>query len=153
MCFAINAHKVLILAPFNGKSHFLYIQTFVLSLLERGHETTLLTSHSMSHLKLKNYTEILIDPPFDIYSLCKCQMYEFHDIQWLSFDLFVRFYFSSTGIIIENERQFYFHCNWSNSRICKYDEQIRFWKCQRPKIYTQHRISIWCDHQWRILRR
>lgn len=72
MCLTIgHGYKVLFLGPFNGKSHFLYMQSFVLALIDRGHEVTFLTSQSINHIKLKNYTEILIDPPFDIHSLCK----------------------------------------------------------------------------------
>lgn len=71
MLLTIDGYRVLFLGPFNGKSHFLYMQSFVLALLERGHEVTFLTSHSMNHLKLENYTEILIDPPFDLHSLCE----------------------------------------------------------------------------------
>lgn len=37
-----------------------------LALHERGHNVTYLTSNSLSHLKLANYTEVLIDPPLDI---------------------------------------------------------------------------------------
>lgn len=71
MLLTIDGYKVLFLGPFNGKSHFLYMQSFVLALLDKGHEVTFLTSQSLNHLKLKNYTEILIDPPFDLHSLCK----------------------------------------------------------------------------------
>lgn len=63
-----NGYKVLFLAPMNGKSHFLYLQNFVHALLKRGHEVTFLTSNSLSHLKLANYTEVLIDPPIDLTS-------------------------------------------------------------------------------------
>lgn len=73
MLLTIDGYKVLFLGPFNGKSHFLYMQSFVLALLDRGHEVTFLTSQSLNHLKLENYTEVLIDPPFDLYSLCKFQ--------------------------------------------------------------------------------
>ena len=66
-----NGYKVLVMCPFNGKSHFLYMQSFVKALLNRGHEVTFLTSQSMGKVKSENYTEVLIDPPFDVYSLCK----------------------------------------------------------------------------------
>lgn len=68
---ACNAYKVLVLGPMNGKSHFLYVSSFVHALLNRGHEVTYLTSISLSHLKLANYTEVLIDPPLDLMSKCK----------------------------------------------------------------------------------
>lgn len=66
-----NAYKVLFLAPFHGKSHFLFMKSFVLTLLDRGHHVTYLTSNSMKHLNLANYTEYLIDPPFDFDSISK----------------------------------------------------------------------------------
>lgn len=69
LCVTVcNAYKVLFLGPFNGKSHFLYIQSFVRALIERGHEVTFLTSNSLSHLNLANYTEVLVDPPIDLTS-------------------------------------------------------------------------------------
>lgn len=49
-----------------GKSHFLYIQSFVRAMLEREHEVTYLTSNTLNHLKLTNYTEVLIESPFDM---------------------------------------------------------------------------------------
>lgn len=55
----------------NGKSHFLYVSTFVHALLNRGHEVTYLTSNTLSHLKLANYTEVLIDPPLDLTAKCE----------------------------------------------------------------------------------
>lgn len=64
-----NAYKVLFLAPVIGKSHFLFMQTIVRALLDRGHEVSYLTSNSLNHLKLANYTEYLVDPPFDFGSL------------------------------------------------------------------------------------
>lgn len=67
---AVNAYKILVLGPINGKSHFLYVSSFVKALQSRGHEVTFLTSNSLMHLKLANYTEILIDPPLDLLSKC-----------------------------------------------------------------------------------
>lgn len=61
-----NGYKVLFLAPFNGKSHFLYMQTFVKALLSRGHEVSFLTSNSLKNENFTNYTEYLIDPPLDM---------------------------------------------------------------------------------------
>lgn len=70
-CLALcNGYNVLFLAPLNGKSHFLYMSSFVRALLDRGHKVTFLTSNSLSHLNLANYTEVLIDPPFDIATNC-----------------------------------------------------------------------------------
>lgn len=47
------------------------MQAFVRALLDRGNEVTYLTSNSMAHLKLANYTEYLIEPAFDFDSVCK----------------------------------------------------------------------------------
>lgn len=58
-----NGYKILFLAPFNGKSHFMYTSAFARKLLDRGHEVTYLTSISMNQPNLVNYTEVLIDPP------------------------------------------------------------------------------------------
>lgn len=67
MCVALcHSYKILFLAPFNGKSHFLFMQSFVRAFLDRGHEVTFLTSNSLDHLKLSNYTEVLVDPPLDL---------------------------------------------------------------------------------------
>lgn len=65
----LNGYKILFMAPFNQKSHFLYCQSFVKELLNRGHEVTFITSSSLTELNLKNYTEVLIDPPFDFTAL------------------------------------------------------------------------------------
>lgn len=54
------------MGPFNGKSHVLYCELFVKELLNRGHEVTFITNNSLMKFNLKNYTEVLIDPPFDI---------------------------------------------------------------------------------------
>lgn len=52
--------------PMNGKSHMNYVQVFIRELIGRGHEVTCITSISMSGTKPDNYTEILIEPPFDM---------------------------------------------------------------------------------------
>lgn len=66
-----NSYKVLFLAPFNGKSHWIYLQNFVRALLNRGHEVTFLTSIPLDDIKSSNYTQILIDPPLDLAALSK----------------------------------------------------------------------------------
>lgn len=68
---ATNGYKILVLGPTNGPSHFLYVSSFVRALLDRGHEVTYLTSNSLKKFNLANYTEVLIDPPFDFLSRCK----------------------------------------------------------------------------------
>lgn len=59
-----NGYKILFLAPFYGKSHWMYMSSFVRNLLDRQHEVTFLTSHTLNHSNMENYTEVLIDPPF-----------------------------------------------------------------------------------------
>lgn len=54
------------LMPINGKSHMNYIDIFIRELISRGHEVTYITSIAMSGTKPDNYTEVLIDPPFDV---------------------------------------------------------------------------------------
>lgn len=34
---------------------------------------TFVTSQSLSHLNSTSYTEVLIDPPFELYSLSECK--------------------------------------------------------------------------------
>lgn len=63
-----NAYKVLVLGPMSAPSHFLYVSSFVRALLDRGHEVTYLTSNSLSKLNSANYSEILIDPPYDFFA-------------------------------------------------------------------------------------
>lgn len=63
-----NGYKILFLGPLNGKSHWLYMSSFVEALIDRGHEVTFLTSNSLKNLNLPNYTEVLIDPPLKMES-------------------------------------------------------------------------------------
>lgn len=83
---ACNAYRVLVLGPLNGKSHFLFVSAFVRALLNRGHDVTYLTSMSLNQLKLANYTEVLIDPPYDVLAKCmylsNCTMREQHFCSW-----------------------------------------------------------------------
>lgn len=60
-----DGYKILVTTPMSGKSHFLYMQSFVKAFIARGHDVTFLTSYSLKNEKLANYTEVLIDPPFD----------------------------------------------------------------------------------------
>lgn len=62
--------KILVLVPANGKSHAMYLKVFVEELIGRGHEVTCVTSYSMGQTH-DNYTEILIDPPFNMQKLGK----------------------------------------------------------------------------------
>lgn len=61
-----NGYKILFLAPLNGKSHWMYLQTFIEAILDRGHEVTCITSITFNGPKSENYTEVLIDPPLDL---------------------------------------------------------------------------------------
>lgn len=66
-----NSSKILILVPFNGPSHWLMFQDFIAVLTSRGHEVTALTGIKYSKAHPNNYTEVLIDPPYDLSSVCK----------------------------------------------------------------------------------
>lgn len=61
---AVDAHNILVIVPMNGKSHWSYMKNFINELLNRGNEVTCITTITMGEHKPKNYTEILIDPPF-----------------------------------------------------------------------------------------
>lgn len=65
-----NGYKILVLAPFNGKSHWLFMEKIVKSLLQRGHEVTAITSFKTAE-PIANYTEVLIDPPMDMEKFCE----------------------------------------------------------------------------------
>lgn len=67
-----EGYKILLLVPINGKSYMNYIQVFIRELIGRGHEITCITHIPMSGAKLDNYTEVLIDPPFDMEVLGEC---------------------------------------------------------------------------------
>lgn len=47
------------------------MQVFIKELLMRGHEVTCITSIKLSGHKYENYTEILIDPPYDMQNISK----------------------------------------------------------------------------------
>lgn len=70
---SVQGHKILVLVPFNGKSHWVYMQVFIEALLDRGHEVTTVTSFSMGDQKIANYTEILIDPPMSNEHISECE--------------------------------------------------------------------------------
>ncbi|XP_055588576.1 UDP-glycosyltransferase UGT4-like [Uranotaenia lowii] len=62
---AVSCSKILVLVPFPAPSHWLWLEHFVQELLNRGHMVTAITNFA-SPEKHENYTEILIDPPYDI---------------------------------------------------------------------------------------
>lgn len=61
---SVQGHKMLVIVPMYGKSHWIYMKVFINELINRGHEVTCITNFPMAKYKLDNYTEILIDPPF-----------------------------------------------------------------------------------------
>lgn len=63
-----TCHKILVLTPFNGPSHWFMFQHFINELTERGHELTVITSFKANN---HNYTEILIDPQSNFAEKCK----------------------------------------------------------------------------------
>lgn len=77
MLFAIvsisNGYKILFLVPFSGPSHWILLQNFVKELINRGHEVTAIVNAPINNFKSPNYTEILINPPFDLSTICKCK--------------------------------------------------------------------------------
>uniref|UniRef100_U5EXU4 Putative udp-glucuronosyltransferase n=1 Tax=Corethrella appendiculata TaxID=1370023 RepID=U5EXU4_9DIPT len=60
-----DAYRILVLVPFPAPSHWLWIEHFVKELLKRGHEVTAITNYQAKE-KHSNYTEIIIDPMYDI---------------------------------------------------------------------------------------
>ncbi|XP_055313499.1 UDP-glucosyltransferase 2-like [Sitodiplosis mosellana] len=66
---ATNGSRILFVAPFTAKSHWLYLQSFVRALLERGHHVTCITSNPLGDQNYINYTEVLIDPPLNMETL------------------------------------------------------------------------------------
>lgn len=66
-----NGCKILFLVPFAGPSHWFLMQGFVKELVKRGHEVTAITNTPITNFKSANYTEILINPPFDTRTICK----------------------------------------------------------------------------------
>lgn len=67
----VSGYNILFLTPFNGKSHWILMETIIESLLNRGHTVTTVTNFKWNGPKSSNYTEILIDPPLDFESYSK----------------------------------------------------------------------------------
>lgn len=70
-----DAYKILVLFPFIAKSHWLMFEYLIEEMLKHGHDVTAITSFK-PHRGLiltghENYTEILIEPAFDVKSLGK----------------------------------------------------------------------------------
>lgn len=68
---SVQGHKILVIVPMHGKSHWNYMKVFIHELIERGHELTCITNIPMGKDKPANYTEILIDPPYKIENVGK----------------------------------------------------------------------------------
>lgn len=60
-----SAGNILFLVPFNGPSHWLFLSHFIRELLNRGHHVTAVTGIKYGESLHLNYTEVLIDPPYD----------------------------------------------------------------------------------------
>lgn len=65
LMFGADSSKILVLVPFPAPSHWLWLNHFVQELLERGHQITAIANFPAKSPHA-NYTEILIDPPYDI---------------------------------------------------------------------------------------
>ncbi|KAG4072142.1 hypothetical protein HA402_015641, partial [Bradysia odoriphaga] len=61
-----NGYKILFLVPFPGPSHWFLLQSFVKELVNRGHHVTAIVNKPITAFKSPNYTEVLINPSFDI---------------------------------------------------------------------------------------
>lgn len=77
----------------NGKSHWLFQQSIMTELLKRGHEVTCITQMTWIGQKPVNYSEVLVDPPFDLEAICMCC----HELQknQMKNQIFVFFFLNS----------------------------------------------------------
>ncbi|ETN60503.1 UDP-glucuronosyltransferase 2B28 [Anopheles darlingi] len=101
----IDGGKVLFLVPFPAPSHWLWIEHFIKELLTRGHEVTAITNFAAKELH-PNYTEILIDPPYDIpYYFPVSDIYESkYNSDLSNLFLYWRIGLSTTQYALENEQ-------------------------------------------------
>ena len=70
----IFASKILLISVFPGKSHWLTFEHIIRELLHRGHEITAITNYKFNcnnHSLAERYSEVLIDPMFDIEGGCE----------------------------------------------------------------------------------
>lgn len=65
MCHLTMGYNILVLVPFNGRSHWILLERIIDALLERHHHVTAITNFKWDGPEPLNYTEILIDPPLD----------------------------------------------------------------------------------------
>lgn len=68
---AIKCYNILLLIPFTGSSHWLFFEHFIRELDFRGHSVTCITGKPLTGKISSNYTEIPIDPPYDLVSASK----------------------------------------------------------------------------------
>uniref|UniRef100_A0A182LSR9 UDP-glycosyltransferases domain-containing protein n=1 Tax=Anopheles culicifacies TaxID=139723 RepID=A0A182LSR9_9DIPT len=96
--------KILFLVPFPAPSHWLWIEHFVKELLSRGHEVTAITNFALKEPH-RNYTEVLIDPPYDIpYYFPVSDIYESkYNSDLNNLFLYWRVGLSTTQYALENE--------------------------------------------------
>lgn len=66
----VDSLKILFMAPFPVPSHWFWLNSVVEGLLDRGHEVTAITNFPAKKPHL-NYTEIILDPPYDLLKYCK----------------------------------------------------------------------------------
>lgn len=63
---SLQCYNMLLLAPFNGPSHWLFLSHYISALDARGHSVTAITAIPYAGQHPPKYTEILIEPPFDL---------------------------------------------------------------------------------------
>lgn len=76
----VSAGNILFLVPFNGPSHWLFLSHFIRELLNRGHHVTAVTGIKYAESTHSNYTEVLIDPPYDFSKNRKSQMDRYKNV-------------------------------------------------------------------------
>uniref|UniRef100_A0A182YRJ6 UDP-glycosyltransferases domain-containing protein n=1 Tax=Anopheles stephensi TaxID=30069 RepID=A0A182YRJ6_ANOST len=104
LCPRAECGKILFLVPFPAPSHWLWIEHFVKELLSRGHEVTAITNFAFKEPH-RNYTEVLIDPPYDIpYYFPVSDIYESkYNSDLNNLFLYWRVGLSTTQYALENE--------------------------------------------------
>ncbi|XP_050072375.1 uncharacterized protein LOC126560460 [Anopheles maculipalpis] len=104
LCPRAECGKILFLVPFPAPSHWLWIEHFVKELLSRGHEVTAITNFALKEPH-RNYTEVLIDPPYDIpYYFPVSDIYESkYNSDLNNLFLYWRVGLSTTQYALENE--------------------------------------------------
>lgn len=140
-----------------GKSHFLYASLFVKALLDREHEVTFVTIYSLENLKLKNYTEIRIDPPLNVATRSKlpllCALNQVTCVNLIQFCFWLWWkslrYTGWVGSVDWRNNIFINKCNVSCSKTI---EQTLSSERKCSTAHQQHWITFWCYHFGRFLR-